>query len=108
MVTCEATKKTVWLWKFLIDVEVVPSTSEPIVLHCDNNGAAASSKILRSSNIGIHTNEMYNLIPEDNTKRIFGQVASKDNLVDSSTKGLTIKVRKDHIKSKGMSTLYIY
>ena len=38
---CEATKETVWLKKFLIELGVVPASLSPITLYCDNSGAVA-------------------------------------------------------------------
>ncbi|TYK05766.1 gag/pol protein [Cucumis melo var. makuwa] len=40
---CEAVKETVWLKKFLTDLEVVPNMHLPITLYCDNSGATANS-----------------------------------------------------------------
>ena len=37
----EATKEAIWLKKFFIELEVVPSSLSPITLYCDNNGAMA-------------------------------------------------------------------
>ncbi|KAL2480412.1 cysteine-rich RLK (RECEPTOR-like protein kinase) 8 [Abeliophyllum distichum] len=34
----EAAKEAVWLKKFLMDIEVVPVSSQPMTLYCDNNG----------------------------------------------------------------------
>ncbi|TYK21783.1 gag/pol protein [Cucumis melo var. makuwa] len=45
---CEATKKAVWLKKFLTDLEVVPNMHLPITLDCDNSGAVANSREPRS------------------------------------------------------------
>ncbi|KAA0032993.1 gag/pol protein [Cucumis melo var. makuwa] len=46
--SCEAAKEAVWLKKFLIDLEVVPNMHLPITLYCDNSGAVANSRELRS------------------------------------------------------------
>ena len=40
----EAIKEAIWLRKFLSDLEVVPTTQNPIMLFCDNNGAVALCK----------------------------------------------------------------
>lgn len=42
--TCEATKKVIWLRKFLTDLKVVPNMFLRITLYCDHSGAMANSK----------------------------------------------------------------
>ena len=37
----KAAKEAVWLRKFLQDLEVVSSATNPLVLYSDNNGAVA-------------------------------------------------------------------
>ena len=41
MAACEATKKAVWLRKFLIHLEVVPDAIQSLTLYCDNSGVVA-------------------------------------------------------------------
>lgn len=40
----KAAKEAIWIRKFVSELGVVPSISEPIELHCDNTGAIAQSK----------------------------------------------------------------
>ena len=40
----EAAKEAVWLKKFLLDLQVIPSVDRPITLYCDNSGVVAQSK----------------------------------------------------------------
>ena len=40
--TLEVGKRTVWLWKFLTELKVVPCAKMPIVLYCDNSGVVHS------------------------------------------------------------------
>ena len=42
--TFKAAKEAVWLKKFLLDLQVIPSADRPITLYCDNSGAVALSK----------------------------------------------------------------
>ena len=42
--TSDATKETVWLKKFITDLGVVPTISDPFPLLCDNNGTIAQRK----------------------------------------------------------------
>jgi hypothetical protein len=44
----EAAKEAVWIRKFVSELGVVSSCSSPIDLYCDNNGAIAQAKELRS------------------------------------------------------------
>ena len=37
----EAAKEEVWLKKFLLDLQVIPSADQPITLYCDNSGVVA-------------------------------------------------------------------
>ncbi len=39
--TCDAVKEAVWIKKFVLELEVVPSIESAIPLYCDNNGAIA-------------------------------------------------------------------
>jgi hypothetical protein len=40
----EATKEAVWIKKFVSELGVVPSASNPMDLYCDNSGAIAQAK----------------------------------------------------------------
>ena len=40
----EAVKEAVWMRKFIAELEVVPSITDPITVYCDNNGAIAKAK----------------------------------------------------------------
>ena len=60
----EAAKEVVWLKNFLMDLGVVPSTQSDIILYCDNSGAVANSKELRSHKRGKHIERKYHLIRE--------------------------------------------
>ena len=63
--TCQAAKESVWLRKFLTDLEVVPNMHLPVTLYCDNNGAVVNSKESRSHNRGKHIEHKYHLIKGD-------------------------------------------
>ena len=47
-------KEEVWLYNFLMDLQVVPKAQEPMTLYYDNNGAVANSKEPRSHEKGKH------------------------------------------------------
>ena len=40
----DAAKEEVWIKKFIIELDVVPSITNPVNLYCDNNGAIAQAK----------------------------------------------------------------
>ncbi|KAL0336737.1 UNVERIFIED_CONTAM: Retrovirus-related Pol polyprotein from transposon TNT 1-94 [Sesamum radiatum] len=46
--TTEATKEAVWMKNYIQELGVVPSIAEPVIIFCDNNGAIAQAKELRS------------------------------------------------------------
>ena len=61
---CEATKKVVWLHKFLKYLEVVSDMDKLLILYCDKSGALENSKELRSHKKGKHIEWNYHLIRE--------------------------------------------
>jgi len=44
IVVGDAAKEGVWIRNFLIDLGVVPGSSNPLDVYCDNNGAIAQAK----------------------------------------------------------------
>ena len=84
----EAKKKVVWLKKFLMDLQVIPSADQSISLYYDNNGLVAQSKKPRYHKNQKHIKKKYHLIQDiiqrDDT--MFTKIASEDNLVDHFTK----------------------
>ena len=44
----KAAKEVVWIKKFLLELGVVPSIVDPVLVYCDNNGAIAQVKGSRS------------------------------------------------------------
>ena len=69
----------------------MPTVQSAITLYCDNSGAVANTKEPRSHKRGKHIERKYHLLREivhrGDVK--VSQIASKDNLVDPFTKGLT-------------------
>lgn len=62
IVACEATKEGVWLWKFLLELCVVPSIQSPIILYCDNSGAITNGRKPRCHKRSKHIERKYHLI----------------------------------------------
>ena len=60
----EAAKEAVWIRKFVSELGVVPSVSNPMDLYCDNSGAIAQAKEPRSHERSKHILRHYHLIQE--------------------------------------------
>ena len=58
----DATKEAVWLKKFITDLGVIPTISDPIPLLCDNNDAIAQAKEPRSHHKSKHILRCFHLI----------------------------------------------
>ncbi|KAH7575610.1 hypothetical protein JRO89_XS02G0162300 [Xanthoceras sorbifolium] len=97
---CEAAKQSVWLRKFLSDLEVVPDMDRPMTLYCDNSGAMSNSKEPRSHKRGKHIERKYHLIREivQGGDVVVTKIASQDNLADPFTKTLMAKVFEGHLE----------
>ena len=58
----EAEKEGVWIRNFLLDLGVVPGSSNPLDVYCDNNGAIAQAKEPRQHQKNKHILRRYHLI----------------------------------------------
>jgi hypothetical protein len=58
----KAIKEAVWIKKFIIKLDVVPSIVYPIALYYDNNEAIAQAKKPRSYQISKHVLRRFHLI----------------------------------------------
>ena len=104
VVACKAVKEVVWLRKFLIDLEVVPDTAQPMTLYCDNSGAVANSKEPRSHKRSKHIERRYHLIREIVARGDVEvkQISTHDNIADPFTKTLSIRVFEKHLEGLGI------
>ena len=86
----DAAKEAVWMKKFLAELEVIPTISNPVPLYCDNNGAIALAKEPRSHQKSRHILRKYHLIREiiDRQDIKIERVDTKDNIADPLTKAL--------------------
>ena len=84
----DAAKEAVCLKKFITDLGVVPTISDPIPLLCDNNGAIAQAKEPRSHQKSKHILRRFHLIREiiATGDVAVERVPSTDNVVDPLTK----------------------
>ena len=86
----DAAKEAVWIKKFITDLEVVPSITNPVDVYCDNNGAIAQAKEPRSHQRSKHILRRYHLIREiiERGDVKICRVPTDDNVADPLTKPL--------------------
>ena len=84
MAACEAVKEAIGLRKFLIDLEVVPDTIQPMTLYCDNSGTVINSKKPRSHKRSKYIERRYHLIREIVARGDVEvkQISTHDNIID--------------------------
>ena len=105
----EAAKEAVWLKNFLLDLGVVPSAQSAITLYCDNSGAVANAKELRSHKREKHIKRKYHLIREIVSRgdAVVSQIASEENLADPFTKGLAQNIFDQHVEGMGVRCIAV-
>ena len=86
----DATKEAVWIKKFITDLEVVPSITNPVDVYCDNNGVIAQAKEPRSHQRSKHILRRYHLIREiiERGDVKICRVPTDDNVADPLNKPL--------------------
>ena len=100
----EAANEAVWMCKFIVELEVVPSIIEPITIYCDNNGAIAQAKEPWSHQQFKHVLRRYHLIREiiaRNDVKI-ERVPTYDNVEDPLMKVLSQSKFEHHLASMGI------
>ena len=87
-----------------MELGVVPSSSEPIRLYCDNNAAIAQAKESRSHNKSKHVLRKYHLLREIILRGdvAVSRVATDDNVADPLTKGLPQQKHEKHVRGLGL------
>jgi len=100
----EAAKEAVWIRKFITELGVVPSISDPIDLYCDNNGAMAQAKEPRSHQKSKHIQRRYYLIREiiDRGDVKTRRVSTDANVADPLTKPLPQPKHESHTAAIGI------
>ena len=100
----EAAKEAVWTKNFLMELGVVPSSSEPIKLYCDNNAAIAQEKEPRSHNKSKHILQKYHLLREIVSRGdvAVSRVATEESVADPLTKGLPQQNHEKHVRNLGL------
>ena len=102
--TSEAVKEAVWLRNFLRDLEVIPNLEQPMVFYCENSGAVANSKELRSHQRRKHIDRKFHLIREivERENVTVCKIKSEDNMADPFTKTLSSRVFEGHLEGLGI------
>ena len=97
----EATKEGVWIKDFLIELEVVPSISSPVDLHCDNTRVIAQCKEPRSHQKTKHILRRFHLIRQFVNDRWIKvkKVNCAPNTTDPLTKPLSRATHELHVAS---------
>ena len=100
----EAAKEAVWMKKFIQDLGVVPSITDPIEIFCDNEGAVALAKEPRAHKRTRHILRKYHFIREviENGDVAISRVPTDGNLADPFTKPLSQAAHDSHAKAIGV------
>jgi hypothetical protein len=106
--TSEATKEAVWIRNFISELGVVPSSSSPMDLYYDNNGAIVQAKEPRAHKRAKHIIRRYHLI-----HKIIGRgdvkvckVHTDHNIADPLTKPLPQPKHEVHMKFMSIRCLH--
>ncbi|GKB75411.1 hypothetical protein Tco_0942306 [Tanacetum coccineum] len=100
----DASKEAIWVRKFIVGLEVVPTIKEPIKMYCDNIGAITIANESRITKGARHYRaKVYYLckvIEYGNVK--LEKVRTYDNLADPFTKALAFPKHSKHTRNIGM------
>ena len=104
IVASNAAHEAVWLKKFIIDLGVVPTISDPIPLLCDNNGEIEQAKEPKSHHKSKHILRPFHLIREIISRGdvVVERLPSTNNGVDPLTKPLAQEVFERHCTTLGL------
>ena len=107
IVASEATKEVVWIRKFISELGVIPSASNPMDLYCDNSCAIAQAKEPRAHQKNKHVLRHYhlirNIVARGDVK--ICKVHTDSNIADPLTKPLSQPKHEAHMRS--MSITYL-
>ncbi|KAL0386200.1 UNVERIFIED_CONTAM: Retrovirus-related Pol polyprotein from transposon TNT 1-94 [Sesamum radiatum] len=100
----EAGKEAVWMKNYIQELSVVPSIAEPVVIFCDNNGAIAQAKELRSHHRSKHILRRYDLLREMVSRGDcrMDRVSSTENTADPLTKPMSQIAHTQHLDKMGL------
>ena len=102
--TSDAAKEAVWLWKFIDELGVTPSTNGPVLLYCDNTRAIAQAKESRSHQHTKHILHHYYLIQKivDRGDINLQKIDGRKNLANPFIKAPRIKEFDGHKSNMGI------
>ena len=97
----EAAKEGVWIRNFLVDLGVVPGSSNPLDMYCDNTGAITQAKEPRIHQKNKHVSRKVHLIRQFVE---FGEIKlckihMEANVADPSTKQLSHPRHEAHARA---------
>ncbi|KAL0445781.1 UNVERIFIED_CONTAM: hypothetical protein Slati_1706000 [Sesamum latifolium] len=100
----EAAKEAVWIKNYIQELGMVPSIVEPVVIFCDNNGAIAQAKKLRSHHRSKYILRRYHLIREIVSRGDcrMDRVSSAENTADPLTKPKSQVAHTQHLDKMGL------
>ncbi|KAK1631341.1 hypothetical protein QYE76_005656 [Lolium multiflorum] len=101
----EASSEAVWMKRFIVELGVVPSALDPLVIYCDNMGAIANAQEPRSHKRLKHIKLRYHSIREyieDGEVKIC-KVHTDLNVADPLTKALPRAKHDQHQNAMGVS-----
>ncbi|KAK1607739.1 hypothetical protein QYE76_031412 [Lolium multiflorum] len=104
----EASSEAVWMKRFIVELGVVPSALDPLVIYCDNMGAIANAHEPRSHKRLKHIKLRYHSIREyieDGEVKIC-KVHTDLNVADPLTKALPRAKHDQHQNAMGVSLNY--
>jgi hypothetical protein len=103
----EAAKEAVWIRKFVPELGIVPSASNPMDLCCDSSGAIVQAKEPRSYQKFKYVLRRYHLIREIIDKGVkICKVHTDLNIADPLTKTLSQQKNEAHMSSMGIRCLH--
>ncbi|KAK1669882.1 hypothetical protein QYE76_058041 [Lolium multiflorum] len=107
IVASEASSEAVWMKRFIVELGVVPSALDPLVIYCDNMGAIANAQEPRSHKRLKHIKLRYHSIREyieDGEVKIC-KVHTDLNVADPLTKALPRAKHDQHQNTMGVRYL---
>ena len=103
----EASSEAIWMKRFIIELGVVPSALDPLVIYCDNMGAIANAQEPRSNKKLKHIKLCFHVIREyveDGDVKIC-KVHTDLNVADPLTKALPRENHDLHQNAMGVRYL---
>ncbi|KAK1626816.1 hypothetical protein QYE76_001131, partial [Lolium multiflorum] len=103
----EASSEAVWMKRFIVELGVVPSALDPLVIYCDNMGAIANAQEPRShkklKHIKLHFHSIREYIEDGEVK--ICKVHTDLNVADPLTKALPRAKHDQHQNAMGVRYL---